>query len=90
MAILVVFDAPEMTTAQYDQVINDLEAAGLGNPDGRIFHAAAAQGEGMFVSDVWESEEQFNRFGEALIPIIVATGATPAEPTIYRIHNTLS
>ena len=33
--VVAVFDVPGMTSAQYDQVMSDLEAAGAGSPRGR-------------------------------------------------------
>ena len=79
-----------MTSAQYDQTVKELEAAGLGNPDGRIYHVAASKEGGWFVDDVWESEEQLSKFSEGLIPVLQAAGVTPAEPQIYPVHNTIT
>jgi hypothetical protein len=62
MAIVAVFDAGGMTAEQYNQTIKALEDAGLGNPDGRLYHVAASKDGGSFVVDVWKSEEQFNKF----------------------------
>jgi len=41
----------------------------------------------MFIVDMWESEELLGKFVEALIPIIAANGATPAEPSILSVYN---
>jgi len=90
MAILAVFDIPGLTSATYDQILKDLEAAGLGNPDGRIYHVAAPKEGGWIVTDVWESEEHLGKFSEGLIPIMQAAGAPPAEPQIYPVHNTIT
>ena len=89
MAIVAVFDVSGMTSAQYEQTINDLENAGLGNPDGRIHHVAASTEDGWFVADIWESGEQLEKFSESLIPILQRAGVTPAEPKIYQVHNTI-
>lgn len=87
MAITAVFEISEMTQQQYDQVIRDLDANGLGAPNGRLHHVASAGERGMFIVDLWESEELLGRFAERLSPIITATGATPAEPRIFQVHN---
>ena len=42
MAILAIFDVPGLTSAQYDQIFNDLEA-----PDDRISHVAAPKEGGV-------------------------------------------
>ena len=87
---MAVFDAPEMTSEQYDRVLGDLENAGLGNPDGRLHHVASVKDGGMLIVDVWESEATLRNFSDALIPIIQGTGAGPAEPQLYPVHNIIS
>lgn len=86
MAITAVFDTV-MTRQQYDQVVKGLEAAGLGAPDGRLYHVASIAKDRVFVVDVWESEEQLGKFAEKLTPIIAGTGATPPKPVITPVHN---
>jgi hypothetical protein len=39
------------------------------------------------VFDVWESMEQFEKFGETLVPIMNALGADPGEPMVMNVHN---
>jgi len=79
-----------MTQQQYEQTLRGLDAAGLGAPDGRIYHTASLAGPGMFIVDIWESEELLGKFSEGLIPIIVGTGATPVEPRILQVHNIIT
>jgi hypothetical protein len=90
MAIAAIFEIPDFTQQQYDKVVSDLAAAGLGTPEGHIHHLAAAMETGMFIVDMWESEELLGKCAESLIPLIVATGATPAEPRIFPVHNTIT
>ena len=88
MASTAVFDLSSgMTQQQYDRVVRDLDANGLGAPDGRQHHAASVSGNGLLIVDVWESEEALGKFSEGLIPITVAAGATPVEPRILQVHN---
>ena len=69
MSILTVFDISSMTTVKYDQAIRGLEAAGQGNPEGRLYHVASVQEDGsIIVIDVWESAELLDEFGKTLIP----------------------
>ncbi len=89
MAIAAIFEIPDFSHEQYAKVLTDLEAAGLGSPDGRISHMASSMDKGLFIVDQWESEAALGKFAETLIPIIVATGGTPAEPRIFQVHNTL-
>ena len=39
------------------------------------------------VFDVWESMEQFEKFGETLLPILNKLGADPGQPQVTPIHN---
>jgi hypothetical protein len=85
--IAVVFDVPDMMATQYDQVIRELEAAGLGAPDGRLYHIAAPQGTGWYVLDVWETADKLNTFAGSLMPILQKNGVTPPQPQILPAHN---
>ncbi len=85
--ILIQFSIAKMTKQQYDGVIAELEEAGLGNIPERLYHVAAPNGEGWHVTDVWSSEEAFNKFGETMIPALINNGVEPAEPLILPIHN---
>ncbi len=90
MAIVVEFNVPGMTAAEYDTVLSRLESKGVGSPDGRVYHVAAPSSGGWFVVDVWESQEQFDRFGEVLIPTLQAAGVTPATPEVRPVHNIIT
>ena len=85
--ILVQFSVAKMSTQQYDQVVAELEAAGLGNIPERLYHVAASNGEGLHVTDVWSSEEAFNKFGETMVPAMINNGVEPAVPQILKVHN---
>lgn len=85
--ITAVFDVPGMTATQYDQVIKDLEAAGAGTPQGRLYHVASSKEGGWFAVDVWESAELLNQFAQTLMPIFQKAGVAPPQPQIYPVHN---
>ena len=89
MAIVVEFNAPGMTASQYDSVLSELESKGVGSPDGRVYHVAAPSPDGWFVVDVWESQEQFDRFGDVLVPTLQEAGVT-ATPAIRQVHNIIT
>lgn len=89
MAIVAHFEIPGMTVEQYEQTLKDLEEAGLGSPDGRIYHVASPIEGGWSVTDVWESEEKLGAFGETLMPILSSTGVTPTQPKITQVHNVI-
>jgi predicted transcriptional regulator len=85
--IVAQFNIVDFTVQKYDQTIKDLKAAGVGSPQGRLYHVVTHQPVGMLVTDVWESEEALNKFSEKLIPILKKNGVTPAKPTILQVHN---
>ncbi len=92
MAILMISDASEDTLAQYDQVIKQLEAAGLGHPPGRQFHVAARKGTGYVVSDVWDSQEALDRFMETLGPLLQQAGSRfeQQQTQILPVHDLIT
>ena len=85
--ILVQFTFPDTDVKVYEGIVKDLEAAGLGNIPERLYHVAAKHGDGWHVTDVWESEEAFNKFGETMIPLQIKNGGTPTKPSILPVHN---
>jgi hypothetical protein len=87
MALGIYFAVKGMTPERYDRVIERLEAAGVGAPEGRSYHAAFAAGPGLHVFDVWDSPETFAAFGEVLMPILGDEGVEPGDPMIAEIHN---
>ena len=80
------------TLEQYDQVLELMELTdGRAAPEGAIFHWVAETDKGIIVVDVWESDEQFNRFAEQQIGPFTQQAGIPAPPvmTRYDVHNTL-
>jgi len=90
MAILMISDAATDTVAQYDEVIKKLENAGHGNPPGRLSHVAALKGNGYLVVDVWESQEAFDSFAQALIPLIKGAGGSLPKIEVGPVHNRIN
>ena len=89
MSILVRFiGAPSMTAEKYDVTMPAIEASGQFPPDGLEFHAAFTSGGSFRVSEIWDSLEQFEAFGERLMPILTDGGVELAgPPEIVEIHN---
>ena len=90
MAIAVVFTPQSMTVAQYDEIIKRLEEAGSGAPKGRLYHVCYGSSEQLQVTDVWESVETFERFGQTLMPILQQMGLDPGQPNVNPIHNIIN
>ena len=87
MAIAIYFHPQSMSSAQYDEVIKRLDAAGVGNPPGRLHHSAFGPPDQMMVYDVWDSQGSFDKFGETLMPILQEVGVDPGTPDVMEVHN---
>ena len=87
MAIGVYFHPKSLSAAQYDQANRELEAAGAGNPAGRIHHSCFGPDGDLMVYEVWESQQAFEDYGKALMPILQKIGIDPGTPDIMPVHN---
>ena len=93
MAVGVVMDLGGATLDQYDQVIEkmDLTPGGPG-PAGLLFHWVTQTGDGIRVTDVWETREQFDRFAQEQIgPFTAEVGVpNPPEISVFEVHSYLT
>ena len=89
MSILVRFTgAPSLTAKKYDETMPRIEASGKFPPDGLEYYVAFTAGGSFRVSEIWDSKEQFDAFGERLMPILTESGVELAgPPEIVEIHN---
>ncbi len=93
MAVAVQLDFTGATLDQYDEVVRRMGfgAGGPGAP-GLMFHWVTKSADGIRVTDVWESQEQFEGFSKEKIgPISQAVGF-PAPPRVefFEVHNHLT
>ena len=88
MAISVRFANQATTHEKYDEVLKRLNDGGHWPPPGLIFHAAQG-GSGLDeVFEVWESPEDFERFGSTLIPLLEEAGIDGGgEPQVQDVYN---
>jgi hypothetical protein len=88
MSVLVRFAPASVTsTEQYDDTIRRLEGAGDFPPDGLEYHVCFLADGNVRVSEIWDSLEQFQAFGERLMPVLTEVGIDPGEPEMLEIHN---
>ncbi|MEO5782405.1 MAG: hypothetical protein ABIQ07_03990 [Ginsengibacter sp.] len=87
MSIAITFAPSGMSTAKYDECIQKLNAAGAGSPKGRSYHVCYGDSDSVQVSDVWDSIEEFQAFGNTLMPILHSLGIDPGQPTPMPVHN---
>ena len=90
-SVLVRFTAaPGVTPEKYDETMKRLEdsAAGQWPPDGLALHVAFNSGGRFRVSEIWDSREQVDAFGERLMPVLTAVGIElEGEPEMLEVHN---
>lgn len=80
--------ASDVTTGQYDDVIQQLQDAGDFPPEGLEYHVAFVGDDGRVrVSEIWDSPEQAQGFGERLMPLLDQAGIQINEPEILQVHN---
>jgi hypothetical protein len=89
MPVVVVHQGPTVTQDSYNKAVQKLTGKSrLDSPtdwpvEGLILHTAGEGGSGFRIVDVWESEDAFRRFGEALMPVLGEIGITDA-PEVYE------
>lgn len=90
MAVTILYQIPGLTQAQYDSIIEELQAGGI-NAVGRVFHVAGPIEGGWQVVDVYESQEAFEQFiGGGLAPVMQKLGIAPPPLKISPVYNMIS
>jgi len=89
MALGIYFVHEGFTREKYDSAISQLEAAGAGAPAGRTYHVALETDGAINVFDIWESQEEFEAFGQTLMPILSELGVGLKDPMVAHVHNVI-
>jgi hypothetical protein len=79
--------ASNVTPEQYDETIRRLEKVGDWPPQGLDYHVAFKSNGKFRVSEIWDSREQFEAFGQRLMPVLEEVGIEPGQPEMLEIHN---
>ena len=89
MSIVVRFAPKNMTTEQYDDVLRRHEQAGIElPPDGMEYHVCFGSDGDLRVSEIWDSREQLEAYGDRLMPMLADAGIQfSGEPEILEVHN---
>ena len=91
MSILVRFTPENMTSEMYDEGTRRLEEAGLWPPEGMLAHVCFGSDPNLRVSEVWNSQEQMEAFGERLMPILTQVGVELSQqPEILPVKNVVT
>ena len=89
MSIVVRFNPVSLTAEKYQESIRRIEEAEVEfPPEGLDYHVCFGSEGNLRVSEVWDSREQLETFGEQLMPILAETGIEfSSEPEILEVHN---
>lgn len=89
MSVLIRFvPASRVTTEQYEEVRRRLEEAGHFPPEGMDYHVCFLSDDGSVrVSEIYDSREQLDAYGERLMPVLEEAGIDVGTPEILEIHN---
>ena len=89
MSIVVRFHPTNLTVAQFDDAVRRLAVAGVKlPPDGMDYHICFGTDGDLRVSEIWDSQEQFQAYGERLMPILADAGIKfSGEPEVFEVHN---
>lgn len=86
MSVLIRFAPASLTNEQYDESVKRLKE-GEWPPDGLDYHVCFGSEPNLRVSEIWDSQEQLDAFGERLMPILADIGIEPGEPEVMEVHN---
>ncbi len=87
MSVLARFTPASLTTEQYDESIRRLQEAGDFPPDGMDYHVCFGSDGDHRVSEIWDSQEQMEAFGEHLTPVLADIGIEVNPPEFLEIHS---
>jgi hypothetical protein len=88
MSIVVRFTPTNVTSEKYEEGLRRIKEAGEWPPDGMDYHVLFGSEESLRVSEIWDSRDQFQAFGERLMPILADIGIEfSGEPEIFEVHN---
>ncbi|MEU6620517.1 hypothetical protein ABZ926_06990 [Streptomyces litmocidini] len=88
MAILVKSELPGVTTDQYDALNGKLQALPGNTFQGCLSHACVSTGSGLVIHDLWESEQDMQKFMGLVMPLAEEMGLPQGpQPEIHQVHN---
>ena len=88
MSILIRFAPDGMTADQYQAATDQIQEKVGWPPDGLQLHVCFGSDSDLRVSEIWESREQMEAFGEKLMPVLDESGIKfSGEPEVLSIHK---
>jgi hypothetical protein len=88
MSIVARFNPTNLTTEKYDESLRRLKESEGWPPAGLDYHVMFGSEGDLRVSEIWDSREQMQAFGERLMPILADIGIEfSGDPEIFEAHN---
>ena len=88
MSIVARFNHTNLTKDMYDESVRRLKESEGWPPAGLDYHVMFGSEGDLRVSEIWDSREQMQAFGERLMPILADIGIEfSAEPEIFEVGN---
>ena len=87
MSVLIRFAPPSLTAEQYDNVVARLHEEGVFPAKGLDYEICFGSEGNLKVSQVWDTREDMEAFGQRLAPILQEAGIDPGTPEIVDVHN---
>jgi hypothetical protein len=88
MSIVVRFTPTSLTAEKYDAASERIQNALNWPPDGLRAHICFGPKDNLRVSEVWESREQMEAFGQQLMPLLAEEGIQfSGEPEVLEVHH---
>ena len=87
MSFVIRFSPPSLTAEQYDEVVRRLSDQGVFPAEGLDYELCFGSDDNLKVSQVWDSQEELDGFGERLRPILTEMGIDTGKPEVLEVHN---
>jgi hypothetical protein len=87
VSFVIRFSPPSLTAEQYDEVVRRLSDQGVFPAKGLDYELCFGSDDNLKVSQVWDSQEELDGFGERLRPILTEMGIDPGKPEVLEVHN---
>ena len=88
MSIVARFNPTNLTKDMYDESVRRLKESEGWPPAGLDYHVMFGSEGDLRVSEIWDSREQMQAFGERLMPILADIGIEfSGDPDIFEAHN---
>ena len=86
MPVAVHISPHRMSKQDYESAIAELEASGVHEPEGRLFHAAYGDGD-VQMFEVWESPEQFEAHRQQMLGTLQGVTLGSAAIEFHQLHS---